>query len=256
MVDITTPFFVLLGAGFFWLYEQFQIRRNKAFFALQQAVKKKQAYGFLETSTGSYFRTLTKIRNNIGITPQKEVIILPEGSLKPVMNMGGQIFHADLYKSIATNQEFRKFLEERTNDKWTEEDVAKFLQEVEQTPANILSEFFKKLKTDPYYPNTNPVDQAKITKVDRQKFQIFKSLSSEVKNFIYTGINRTSIHSMLKELVYQRELENVGKRNWIAIAIAAFIIVMIIVFALNTLGGSGGGVANLVGGILPNRVNP
>ena len=100
----------------------------------------------------------------------------------------------------------------------------------------------------------NPQDpDVPINPIDKQKYDVYVSLPSVVKDFIYTGLNRTSIHAMLRELVFQRELEKMGKRDWVKIAIAIFLILLGIGFAIRFIVGAPefakvvGGVTRMVG---------
>jgi amino acid permease len=91
--------------------------------------------------------------------------------------------------------------------------------------------------------------------IEKKKYDVFVDMSSVVKDFIYTGINRTTIHAMLRELVYQRELEKFGQRNWMMIAIAIFIILIGLGFAIKWIFSTEGIIQTLTG-VGPARVAP
>jgi hypothetical protein len=242
MPDIITIIYLVVGLGGGFLISEVMLRRNKALYIIYTALKKKNFIAFLETDKSVYCRIIKKMYGNLGITEQKEIIIIPKSSPKPCVNLGGaMIVHGDLYKSVCTPKEVREFVEKRLNDGWTNEDVAKFLEEIETIPPEQLKKHFFDLKNKPpinkipVSPN-NPIvnsetipEQLKDDKeelINKQKYDVYINLSSVVKDYIYTGINRTTIHALLRELVYQRELEKMGGRNWLGIAIAIMIILI------------------------------
>jgi len=226
------------GLGLGYLLNEILLRRNKKIYPLIDAIKKRKLIAFLETDKAVYFRVIPKTYKNLGITKEKELIILPKSSVKPCVNLGGLLIaRGDLYKSACVPQEVRKFISERLSDGWSEEDIAKFFEEIETIPSEQLKARYKALKDSKYYPESvesgNPTP---VSKVDKQKYDIYVSLPSVVKDFIYTGLNRTSIHAMLRELVFQRELEKMGQRNWVKIAIAIFLVLLGIGFLIRFIG--------------------
>jgi len=122
--------------------------------------------------------------------------------------------------------------------------------EKKYTPKGIISGITKRLQ-----PQLVGIP---ASEVDRQKYDVFVGMSSVVKDFVYTGINRVSIHDMIREMVYQRELEKLGAgRKWIEIAIAIFIILIAAVFAIRLLSGLPGIMQTLTGLIPgPDRIAP
>jgi hypothetical protein len=272
MVDLITVAVLIAGFGLGYVIDEMSLRRNKgAFNFIQQCIRKKKMGAFLETDKGSYFTPIEKIYKNIGITTARELIILPRSAVKPCLNMGGiPLVHGDLYKSVVTPQEFRLFVEKMTKEEnWTSEEIAKFMEEIESTPPEQLNHRYKMLskagellskkkgKFDAYTgnkanPGTNPETnletdlkekattdpvalwalQYKDNPKEFKKWNIYINLPTTIKDFIYTGLNRVSIHAMLRELVYQRDLEKMGQRNWLQIAIAFIIIAVGVGFAI------------------------
>jgi hypothetical protein len=270
-MDLISIAMAVGAGGLVYLMTEIMQRRNKALRILIPAIKKKQLIALLETDKTIYFRTIAKIHKNIGITSNKELVILTKDSPKICPELGVAIVHGDLYKSITVPMEARDFFQEKVASGWRPEDIGKFLQEIEQTPAEALKTYYKQIKDTGVYPESIKVMKGKDEKggdtqevvgqpandVDKEKYDVFIGMSSVVKDFIYTGINRVSLHDMLRELVIQRELEKFGtQRNWIVIAIAVFIILIAIAFAVRFISGSPG-LPNLLGGLLgPERVAP
>jgi len=221
---ITNILFLLVGLGIgYFLYDTL-LKRNKGLYTIISSVKKKKMVAFLETDKSVYIKPIEKIYKNLGVTKQREIVILPKSSVKPCMGLGIQIAHGDLYKSVTTPQEVRQFVEERKKDGWKDEDIAQFFQEIETIPGNKLKTIYKQMKEGKDLSGKK-ID---VNEIEKMKFDIYKNMDSVVKDFIYTGLNRVSIHDMLREIVYQRELENIGKRNWIMIAVAIMIIIIAI----------------------------
>ena len=221
---ITNILFLLVGLGVGYFLYDILLRKNKGLYAIISSVKKKRMIAFLETDKSIYVKPIEKLYKNLGVTKQREVIILPKSSVKPCMGLGIPIAHGDLYKSVTTPQEVRQFVSERKKDGWKDEDIAQFFQEIETIPGNKLKNVYKQMKEGKDLDG-NEID---VNKIEKMKFDIYNNMDSVVKDFIYTGLNRVSIHDMLREIIYQRELEKMGKRNWIMIAVAIMIIIIAI----------------------------
>lgn len=253
--------YFVVGVGGCFLFTEIWARRRKHLHKVIKALKKKQFVALLETDKAIYFRVIKKVYRNLAITEQKEIIVLPKSSPKPCINIGGgMLVHADLYKSVAVPQEIRQFIHDRKKEGWKEEDIAEFLEEVETTPPSMLKKRFfdlkfpklkKKEKTEVPKPSNPNLD---IDKIDKRKFDVYINLPSVVKDFIYTGLNRVSIHAMLREIVYQRELEKIGKRNWLAIAIAIMIILLGVGFGIRFILGTPGVMESITKGV--SRIAP
>lgn len=258
--------FLVVGLIAGYLFCTLGITRNKELNKLIKAVQKRQMFAILETDTASYFRPIIAMYKNLAITPEKEVIIIPKGATKPIMNLNGvQVIHADLYKGIGMSKDMRAFIVRKEADGWKPEDVAKFFQEIEETPADILKKYYKDVDEKGEIPvGTVSEDgvEKKVTipanDVEKSKYKTFLALPSLVRDFVYSGINRVSIAAMIREMVYQRELDKVGQKNWIAIGITIFLILLGIGIAARwILTSSGGtGINTMIPNIGPVKVNP
>lgn len=262
MVDIFSIIYLVVGIGSGYIISEVMLRKNKALYTLSNALKKKKFVAFLETDKAIYCRIIQKIYRNLAITKQKEIIILPKSSPKPCVNLGGaMIIHGDLYKSVAVPQELRKFIRARKKEGWKEEDIAQFLEEVETTSPNTLKQLYLKLK-EGKKPEAMPESEAgsnpavPTNSIDKRKYDVYINLPSVVKDFIYTGLNRVSIHAMLRELVYQRELEKMGKHNWLMIAIAIMVILLGVGFAIRFIFSSPGVLEVVSKVVSPPRIAP
>jgi hypothetical protein len=260
MADIFTIVYLAGGVGIGWVLSYINIRKNKMIYKLTQAIKKRKPIAFLETDKACHFRVIDKGFQNLVITSEKELIINTKSSPKPCLNLGGvEIIHGDLYKSMTSPQELRLFIDKIKGEGWKDEDIAAFLAKLEivsadnvedsmtddaaNKKASILAKFTRKPKKEGDKPAIDPRVYEKLKEEDtklKRALCVYKTLPSTVKDFIYTGINRTSLHDMVRELVYQRELERMGKKNWIAIAILVLLCLvgagLFIRFAFSTEG--------------------
>jgi len=238
--------------------------KNPAINELINSIKKGKPIVFLETDKGIYFTSIEKIYKNLAVTPRREVIIIPKSTLKPCLNLRGvPIAHGDLYKSVTTPQELRLTIKKLTGENWSQEEIAQFFDEISKIPPERLKSIYKlkkeagklsklpisKLITEDEKGNKIPISELHAEALrmkqnkddkDKLKYDIYVNLPSTVKDYIYTGLNRVSIHDMIREMVYQRELENIGKRDWIKIAIAILIILVGIGMAVKFIFGTGG----------------
>jgi hypothetical protein len=234
---------ILFVLGF--LVNEILLRRNKMLYQFIRAVKKRNPIAFLETDKMVYFVPIERFFKNLGLTKTKEVVIVPKGSVKP-SNLGVEMAHGDLYKSITTPQEFRILCYDLLNSGWSADDIASFFEKVEQIPAeelkqkyiskiNDLNEKLKKINLQivkEEKPEILEELNKKVMEIDTElkkqfkEFNLFLNLPSTIKDFIYTGVNRVSLSAMIREMVYQRELERLGQRNWVAIGIAVLLILI------------------------------
>jgi len=266
-MDLMNILYFVVGFGGAYVLVLLIDKKNKWLSSLVKSIKKRHPIIFLETDKASYFRPTARFFKNLAITPDKEVIVVPKSSPKPCLNLGGvEIIHADLYKSIGTPRELRLFIDELIeNDGWSQEDVSKFFEEIEIISPDIIMKYFednmKAIKTDgnngSAEKNGNGEKRKAVKEKLKKKIEIYKSLPSVVKDFIYTGINRVSLHAMIREMVYQRELEKVGGRNWLAIAIAIMIIAVAVGIAFRFIFQTPGVMEGLAGAVVgPERIAP
>lgn len=206
--------FVGLGVGYY--LKGMLTSRIMGIKTIETAVKKKQFLVFLETPTGTILRRIVLLDQNIGITENKEVVIIPAGTVKPCAQLRGiNIAHGDLYRAVTVPGDLIKLKDELVKNGWTTDNIGSFFKLIEEIPqANI------KKKLDEIEINIeNRGDEFK-------PFNVYTSMSSVVKDFVYTGLNRTSIHEMLRNLVAKRDLENLNKKDWVTIAIAVTIVLV------------------------------
>lgn len=284
------------GAVFGYFLKSATLFKNKSLRLFLNAVKKRQPIVFLETENTTFMRTIIKTFQGLGITDQKELVILPEGSFKPCANLGGVfIAHGDLYRSIAVPTEVAAFIDYLRNDiGMSEREIAEFFKEViDKSPRELLEEYEKQLndikeqirnsevakEIKKELKERNPkmkkeefeelfetaIERIAMEQIPTTKLNLYKAMPATVKSFLYTGLNRVSIHDMLSNLVAQRELEKIGKKDWIDIAVAVAIILIGIGLGLKFIlpaiksffaptMAKGAGVA--AGGTAPPRISP
>jgi len=248
-MDIFNIIYFVIGGLSFWIFYEFGIlRKNKNAYNFFNLLKKRVPLVFLETDKAVYYKPIVKMYKNLGVTSDKEIVIIPKSSIKPCLNLNGILIgHGDLYKSITTPQEFRMLVNQLQLDGWKDEDIAKFFEEIESLPKPQLESMYKNWKMG---KSNNPENPEDISPIDMKKYDVYINLPSVVKDFIYTGLNRISIHAMLRELVFQRELEKIGQRNWLMIAIAILLILIGIGIAWRFIVGTPGfmeGISRLTG---------
>ena len=273
---ILYPVFVGVGLVFGYYLKGMLIKRNKNIANFLNALKKKEPLAFLETDTSIYWRPIRHNYQNIGVTDKKEILIMPKNTFKPCMNLGGiPIAHGDLYKGITTTQDLRKFIKERKIAGWNEEDIAVFLQEIEAfsperftdlqenreletrnrledlknwfkgkkdtVENNDLIEIQKRIGTERKDKKEYEKQKAKLEKkLNRivESLKVYDTLSAQVKDYIYTGINRASINMMMRALVMERDLMSKKTVKWVTIAVAILIAVIGIAIGLKMLLGN------------------
>jgi len=222
----------ILGGILGYVFYDFSLRKKKALYTIITAVRKKQPLAFLETDKAVFVDRIVKVYKGLAITPRKDILILTRNSPKPAIGLGIQIFHGDAYKGVAVPQEVRKIIQEllsgKYGTKWKPEDIAQFFEEIEKNPAEWLEEFYKYMKENEtkIVKTEKGEEEIPASEIDKKKYDIFIGMPSVVKDFIYTGLNRTMIKAMLREMVYQRELEKIKTWNWLYIAIAILIILI------------------------------
>ncbi len=221
MALITSLALALVGLGGGYIIRGLLNSKYKGLSMIEKAVKKKNSIIFLETPTTSFVRPIVKMFQNIGITDQKEIIIFSPGSLKTCANLGIMVAHGDLYRSMAVPLDVPKTKLELGDMGLSDDEIAELLEIIQKTPKSKLKGKLEKEEIK------DEKSKEKVT-----KYNIYLGLSSVVKDFVYTGLNRVSIQDMLRNLVAQRELENMGKNQWINNAIAIFIVAIGIAFAI------------------------
>jgi len=235
--------YLVAGLGLSYILYEISLRKNRALYSLIKNVKKKKQIPiFLETDKASYLKFVDRVFKNIGVTTEKELVVIPKSSAKPCLNLGGIVIaHGDVYKSVTVPTDLIKFVKElkdgKFGEKWSNEEIAKFFQEIEHVNAEKLKDYLKQFDGKKKIKKINEDGEKvgiNVSPMMSQKFKIYMAMPSVVKDFIYTGINRVSLHDMLREMVYQRELEKMGSRNWIMYAIAILIVLLGVYFLLKS----------------------
>jgi len=271
------------------MIDRLPVLKNKQLTRFINALKKRKPIIFMETDKGVFWDTIEKFYRNLGVTSGKELVIVPRSSTKPVLNLtGGIIAHGDLYKAVTVPQEVRLFIFNQLQAGWSQEEIAHFIEEIETKPPEQIKEYLEELVDGKNHLEDKTVNNPAVmlenirTKAEENKplsrldrlalafhahkqatkiepeteLKVYNYLPSVVKDFIYTGLNRVTIHDMLHELVYQRELEKMGGRNWIAIAIAIVLIIIGVGIGLRFILGTPA-VSNLLSGLIqPARIAP
>ena len=234
------------GLGFGYILSQFKTR--KAIRLINDACRKGKDVVFLETKDGMYVRIIEKAVKNLAITNEKEVVIVTPNSMKYCPQLGVKIAFGDLYKSVTTPTELLKVINNLKLDGWKEDEIAEFFEEIERENDSTLKEtykLYKKLKGIPFKKENGEV-LVKKDKTAQKKYDVYITLDSVVKDFLRTGLNRVTIHDMVRELVFQRELERIGQRDWIKIALAIFIILIALGITMKWIFGGGGVAVSMV----------
>lgn len=211
MIFILIAAILGLGAGYviYWL----RLRRNKGLMNLMDAVKHKGLYVFLETDTSTFGRKIIKTHQNLAITDQKEVIIMPTGTVKSCPTFGIQLGHGDLYKSILVPKDLPGLVEElKTNHKMSNHEIGLFFEETQNINRDTLNQICD-----------GTIDGSQF---NQTKLKIFKTLNSNITGFIHTGINRVSIAQNIEHLIKRENIMKLGSKNWVSIAIAVLIILV------------------------------
>jgi hypothetical protein len=251
-MDIWSIAFLIVGlaAGYF-IYD-FNLRKRKALYEMIGAIKKGHIVAFLETDKSESYVTIEKVYKNLGIAKDGSIVILPENSIKPCLNFGGvRIVHGDLYRSIGSCKDLRDWvggLKKEYN--LMDDEIAAISQEVEKNPTSKMIVFYKAILEGKERARVPVRDENGEIKTDKDgnieysdlavkdmkdidldsikiKLKIFQGVPATVKNWIYTGVNRISLNAMLREYVYQRDLEK-KKAPWDVVAIAVAILIILL----------------------------
>jgi len=231
---------LLGGLGFGYVASEFKTR--KIIRLIKHASKKGKDIVFLATRDAMYVRIIEKAVKNLAITNAREVVILTPNSMKYCPELGIKIGFGDLYKSITTPRELLTTIRELKLNGWKESEIAKFFEEVEREDDAALKETYKLWKKWRGILILNRKGEIEVRKdnVAAKKYDVFIALDSVVKDFLRTGLNRVTIHDMVRELVFQRELEKIGQRDWLKIALAFFIALVAIGIVVKWIFGGGG----------------
>ena len=262
---ILTAVSFVFGMATRYAWEFFRMRQLGDAKLFIQSLRKRQMIIFLESEGRGVFRTITTAYQNIGVTNNQELVILPEGSVKPCLNLNAsQIMHGDLYRSLAVPTEFLTVLhnlrDNGLNDKEITDIFYKIMnfneKQLKENETNSLNDFIKnvdfdkynktQIKTDPEYANLS--DDKKIEQHDAyvteqirlfekvnpdvRAVKVYRAMPSVVKNFLQTGVNRVSLEMMLSNKMLQEAFKNAGRGTTIQVLVGIGIMILLIFLGL------------------------
>lgn len=102
-------------------------------------------------------------------------------------------------------------------------------------------------------------NEQELGDVELSKLDVYLALPSDVRNYLVTGLNRVTIKSMLDNLTAQKDLEKVGKTDWVMIATAAVMACLGLAILIKFGAGALPDVANAfnsVNQVPPQRIAP
>lgn len=246
MVDLWHIAALLLGMGLgYFLYGVF-LSRNRALWEFIQSAKKGADVIFLETQNTVFMKPVNKYYKDVALMKDGSAVIVPKNTRKIWNNFPNiGIVHGDFYKAVGTPDEFRKLIYDlKVLQGWNNDDIATFFEEIEHIKSEYLKEKYKYMKENKKVPigkdaNGNVIESP-ASEVEQKKYDIYMALPSVITEYIYTGINRTSVHAMLDVLTRQREHEKkLEQKQWIQIGFAVLLILiglgMVLMFGGDTL---------------------
>lgn len=213
-----------IGAGF--MGRGVMLSRNPGLSQIIQAVKRKNTLIFLESNNSLVVRQVVKKFQSIGITAEKEIVILPESSLKVCSNLGMRVAFGDWHRAVAVPTELAKLSAEWERMGLSKEELAWLVSEIHNKSGEKLKESLdaKKLELKTLVDDGKGGTKEKTE--DKTLYDVYKNLSFAVKDFVYTGMNQTTIVAEHRNLVAQRELEKIGKSNLWTWGIVIFLILV------------------------------
>lgn len=199
--------FLIVGLVMGVLILMYRDKKNKGIGLIKGAIKNKEALIFLESGDATFLTRLIGRYHNLGITEQKELVILSPNSLKHCSALGIFIGHGDLYKSVIVPKEVMNYKNElKSKYGLSDEDIGEFLKAVETMNKDDLK------KNNILNGKIEPIKEGETPK--ETLYNLYVTMPSIVSNFVNTGLNRALIFSMLRNLVAQRELERMNQKNW------------------------------------------
>ena len=253
-------FGALTGAVVFWLYNKGRTNRFGKLNDLINAIQKRQEIIFLESEGAVNFRIIDRSHQNLAFTKEHDVIVLTENSLKACANLNGvKIGHGDLYRSVVVPTDFSKFTEELKESGLTETQITDVYTEImnknigqlteqkqkdiEAATAGLIKKYPKK-NYNPKDHNNMPYKTFILEYLAKEQKDVFsaitldtfKAMSSVVKNFIQTGVNRVSLHSMMEAQTAIDNFKRAGQRDWFSILLGVGVLALLIGLAFSFAG--------------------
>lgn len=252
--------FVGVGAVAHWIYNKGKANKFGKLNELIQAIQKRKEIIFLESEGAVNFRIIDRSHQNIAFTKEHDIIVLTENSLKACANLNGvKIGHGDLYRSVVVPTDFSKFTEHLKESSLTDTQITEIYTSIMDKNITQLTKqkqkdidtaknaLIKKYPEEEYIPKDNeniPYDvfilnllaKKQETLLSSITLNTFKSMSSVVKNFIQTGVNRVSLHSMMEAQTAIDNFKKAGQRDWYQILLGIGILALMVGLAFSFAG--------------------
>lgn len=214
---------------------------------IKEARKKGKKIFICETKNAFWVSQEKESFQNLSITEDKSIIVVAPNSVKPVYGLGGVMLGvADLYRACTIPQELRQTIVFLKLIGLDDKDISEYLSiihgkktSIEGNTAEEKAENFLKQKIDELIKNSEG-KKKEILQMIKEKPEIYLATPSTIVEFLQTGLNRVTFKMQVKQIIDEKLLEKIGRRDWLSIAIAVFIILIGIWFVL------GGGLGNLV----------
>lgn len=252
--------FVGVGAVAHWIYNKGKANKFGKLNELIQAIQKRKEIIFLESEGAVNFRIIDRSHQNIAFTKEHDIIVLTENSLKACANLNGvKIGHGDLYRSVVVPTDFSKFTEHLKESGLTDTQITEIYTSIMNKNITQLTKqkqkdidtaknaLIKKYPEEEYIPKDNeniPYDVFILNHLAKKQetllssitLNTFKSMSSVVKNFIQTGVNRVSLHSMMEAQTAIDNFKKAGQRDWYQILLGIGILALMVGLAFSFAG--------------------
>ena len=216
----------VVGLGIGFVINGMMLSKNKGLAQIIQAAKKKNMLVFLESKNSLVVRQVVKKFQSIGITSEKEIVILPESSLKYCTNLGMRVAFGDWHRAVTVPTELIQFKEDWKDKGLSDEELGWLISEIHDKSGSDLEESLSAKKLELKKTLSNNKGGTKEKTENETLYDVYKGLSFAVKDFIFTGMNQTTIVAEHRNLVAQRELENMGKSNLWTWGIVIFLIIV------------------------------
>lgn len=218
--------FTIVGFGAGHIFHGMMLSKNRGLAQIIQAAKKKNMLVFLESKNSMVVRQVVKKFQSIGITSEKEIVILPESSLKVCTNLGMRVAFGDWHRAVTVPSELVKFRAEWKDKGLSDEELGWLVSEIHDKSGSALKKSLedKKLELNTTLDSGKGGTEEKTE--NKTLYNVYEGLSFAVKDFIFTGMNQTTIVAEHRNLVAQRELEKMGKSNLWTWGIVIFLIIV------------------------------